>query len=218
MIKNSVIYLKDWNPLVHSLSESQQVEFWRLFSTYPLSDKPSDGILAVWTFVKSQLDNMAAKYDEKVIKRNQINGSKGGAPKGNSNAKKTTQTTQWVEKQPKTTLNDNENDNENENVNVNESENVPPPPPQFSMLFEMFKRASMGMGYEDDFLKVEIGKFINKYPNAIAAQSGSLVNSWVAYLNKQKQHEWKLSQKEGNEQTNTIAAAIKRQRENSAKR
>lgn len=47
-----------------------------------------------------------------------INGCKGGAPKGNQNAKKKKTTDGCFEKQP----NENENDNENENINDNENE------------------------------------------------------------------------------------------------
>lgn len=69
-----------------------------------------------FSFIKYEIDNNQRKYDEKV-ERNRINGSKGGAPKGNTNAKakqpKTTETTQnnpTVEKTTETTLNDNVND------------------------------------------------------------------------------------------------------------
>lgn len=71
-----------------------------------------------FSFIKYEMDNNQRKYDEKV-ERNRINGSKGGAPKGNTNAKakqpKTTETTQnnpTVEKTTETTLNDNDNDND----------------------------------------------------------------------------------------------------------
>lgn len=69
-----------------------------------------------FSFIKYEIDNNQRKYDEKV-ERNRANGSKGGAPKGNTNAKakhpKTTETTQnnpTVEKTTETTLNDNVND------------------------------------------------------------------------------------------------------------
>ena len=73
-----------------------------------------------FSFIKYEMDNNQRKYDEKV-ERNRINGSKGGAPKGNTNAKakqpKTTETTQnnpTVEKTTETTLNDNDNDKDKE--------------------------------------------------------------------------------------------------------
>lgn len=76
-----------------------------------------------FSFIKYEMDNNQRKYDEKV-ERNRINGSKGGAPKGNTNAllkqpkqPKTTETTQnnpTVEKTTETTLNDNDNDNDKE--------------------------------------------------------------------------------------------------------
>lgn len=71
-----------------------------------------------FSFIKYEIDNNQRKYNEKV-ERNRANGSKGGAPKGNTNAKakqpktsETTQNNQTVEKTTETTLNDNDNDND----------------------------------------------------------------------------------------------------------
>ena len=49
--------------------------------------------------IKEDMDENARKY-EKICERNKINGQKGGAPKGNQNARKTTQTTQSVKNNP----------------------------------------------------------------------------------------------------------------------
>lgn len=86
-----------------------------------------EGITAIiWTLIKPQID-------ANIKKRN--DGKKGGAPKGNSNAKKQPKTTivdlennhRLNEKQPKEK--DKENDNvkekENDNVKENEKENLP---------------------------------------------------------------------------------------------
>lgn len=72
-----------------------------------------------------------------------------------------------------------------------EVEEPPPPSGREKTLFEMFKRSAYG--YDDDFLMIQVHRFINKYPNCIAAQSGGLVNSWAANLNKAEQEKWKKS-------------------------
>ena len=66
--------------------------------------------------------------------KNYVNGCKGGAPTGNSNAKKTTQNNpKTTQKQPRVNLkttqkqgndNDNVNDNANDNVHVNANDNA----------------------------------------------------------------------------------------------
>ena len=73
----------------------------------------ADTILKIiFTQAKSVLDSNAQKYDTCVE-----NGKRGGAPKGNQNAKKTTENNP---NQPKTTLNDNVYVNDNVNVNLKE--------------------------------------------------------------------------------------------------
>ena len=68
---------------------------------YPEDLTPHQEIF--WAIAQQHMDEDGRKYDA-TVERNRINGAKGGAPKGNTNASKTTkttQTTQWVEKQPK---------------------------------------------------------------------------------------------------------------------
>lgn len=47
--------------------------------------------------------------------------------------------------------------------------------------FEMFRR-SAGKHLSDEDLVGEMGKFLNKYPNAHANQSGALINAWVSRI------------------------------------
>ena len=56
-------------------------------------------------------------------------------------------------------------------------------------LLEMFKRVTSG--YDINYLKFECNRFLNKYPMCIVAQSGALVNSWAANMNRQQQEKWK---------------------------
>ena len=84
-----------------------------------------DGVTAIiWTLIKPQID-------ANIKKRN--DGKRGGAPKGNSNAKKQPKTTivdlennhRLNQKQPKENDNDKEKDNDNVKENEKEKENVP---------------------------------------------------------------------------------------------
>lgn len=50
--------------------------------------------------------------------------------------------------------------------------------------FEMFRRAA-GSHIDDDELILEIGKFVNRYPNNKPNVSGALVNTWVSRIGEQ---------------------------------
>lgn len=83
-----------------------------------------DDIALAFEFMALQQNIDRAKY-ERICERNRLNAKKGGAPKRNQNARKTTQNNRSVEKQPnakKNNPNDNENDNDNDNENENENE------------------------------------------------------------------------------------------------
>ena len=86
--KTSIIFLKDWAILVQSLPTEKQLVFWGLFVDYH-SELECDDIIVkpIWNFVKSQLINMENKYNENIVERNKINGSKGGRPKTETNPK-----------------------------------------------------------------------------------------------------------------------------------
>lgn len=60
-----------------------------------------------------------------------------------------------------------------------------------ALFFEMFRRSS-GPQISDDELKVEVGKFINKYPNIHPNQAGPLVNGWVARIGEEPKQEKKI--------------------------
>ena len=83
-----------------------------------------------FSFIKKEMDYNDERYKERVEK-NRENGRKGGAPKGNGNAKskqpkttKNNQNNQTVEETTETTLNDNDNDNDiKENPLSGEKEN-----------------------------------------------------------------------------------------------
>ena len=108
--------------LVKSLSKDNQLYFWDLFTEYEVGKEAmceNEFVLPIWNFIKSQLDNMNQKYQDTIVDRNKINGSKGGRPP------KTEQTQQDIAN-PKNPMGLNEtqktlNKNNNENNNINEN-------------------------------------------------------------------------------------------------
>lgn len=64
--------------------------------------------------------------------------------------------------------------------------------------FELFRRAA-GSHLTDQELRIEVGRFRNKYPNVHINQSGALINTWVANIGKQ--------QAKVNERTKNLKAA-----------
>lgn len=119
--KNSVIFLKDWTPLIEALPPDQQSIFWGLFMRYEagMEQKCTDQIvLPTWTFIKSQLDKFDGNYQAKIVERNRENGKKGGRPKDKP------KTTQVNPENPvgktitQITLKENVNENKNDNENI----------------------------------------------------------------------------------------------------
>ena len=128
MAKDSTIFYQGQVDICRRHLDAEQ--FGRLMGA--LFDLAGDGepevdddIALAFEFMALQQNIDRAKY-ERICEKNRLNAKKGGAPKGNQNARKTTQNNRSVEKQPNAKKNnpndnDNENDNENENDNDNES-------------------------------------------------------------------------------------------------
>lgn len=76
---------------------------------------------AVWKPIRRRLKFDMDSYAERS-RINKENGSKGGAPKGNKNAKKQPKTTENNQKQPKTTLSDTDTDTDTISESVSESD------------------------------------------------------------------------------------------------
>ena len=114
-IKSSVIFLKDWKPLVQSLPPDKQLIFWDLFINFHSELECEDiSVKPIWNFIKSQLVNMENKYNENIVNRNKTNGLKGGRPRTQDNPKNPMGLSET-----QITLNDNEKDNDNENNKEN---------------------------------------------------------------------------------------------------
>ena len=110
-----IIHTSFYEP-IKSLSDKQLGRIFRALFDYQLGNEVQveDDIKMAFLFFKNQMDIDGQKYQQRV-EINKQNGSKGGAPKGNNNARKKTtennQNNQRLEKTTKTTLNDNDNDN-----------------------------------------------------------------------------------------------------------
>lgn len=126
--KKSFVFNCEWQKVLKEYPAEVRLEVYDAIIEYVVSGRLSElKPLAkmAFSFIKNEIDYNQRKYDEKV-ERNRVNGSKGGAPKGNMNAKakqpKTTETTQnnqTVEKTTETTLNDYDNDKDKEIVSTN---------------------------------------------------------------------------------------------------
>lgn len=124
--KNTILFHKDWQPLINSLPQDAQIEFWQLFMAYEPNNKPNiinPIVVPIWTFIQSQLDKFNSNYEQNVIDRNRVNGAKGGRPKKSQENPNNPMGLNETQK----TLNKNKNINKNENINNNIEEGKPSP-------------------------------------------------------------------------------------------
>ena len=152
MAKDSTIFYQGQVDICRRHLDAEQ--FGRLMGA--LFDLAGDGepevdddIALAFEFMALQQNIDRAKY-ERICERNRLNAKKGGAPKGNQNARKTTQNNRSVEKQPnakKNNPNDNENDNDNDNDNENESGLNPDSAPSLSSSLVDYLNKKTGSNY-----------------------------------------------------------------------
>lgn len=116
MQRDSFIFYRSFYEAINDLPEKSQLKVYKAICEMSLNFDEIDlsGLsLTIFKLIKPQLEANNKRY---------INGSKGGAPKGNQNAtKKQPKNNQKItKKQP----NNNVNENDNENVNVNDNINT----------------------------------------------------------------------------------------------
>ncbi len=106
MAKDSFVFYKSWNNVISGLPTDVQLEIYHAITEYAINGnlvelKPLAKV--AFAFIKQDIDRDTEKYMSKA-NANRENGKKGGAPKGNQNAKKkqpkTTQNNPTVKKQP----------------------------------------------------------------------------------------------------------------------
>ena len=125
-IESFVVYKSFYEAIKDLDNPQDQLKLYNSMFNYCLygEDPVLTGVCKImWTLIKPQLDSNIKRRED---------GKKGGAPKGNSNAKKQPKTTivdsennhRLITKQPNENVNDNVNVNVNDNVNVNKNENL----------------------------------------------------------------------------------------------
>ena len=147
--KKSFVFYVEWRDVLMDYPAEVRYEVYDAIIEYAASGKLSElKPLAkmAFSFIKKDMDRNQEKYNGKV-ETNRENGKKGGAPLGNSNARR---------KQPKTTettINENDNDNVNENGN-NNPPSIPP----------CGESADAGKSWREDFdvYKSELKEAFNK--------------------------------------------------------
>ena len=147
MAKNTIIVYTDWMEQLQELSMEERGIILTAAINYQLGlelPKMDKSLKLFFITIRQSIDRDNAAYIIKCEK-NRENGKLGGAPKGNQNAKKTTETSERLNeelKQPKQPDNDNDNVNDNDNDNENDKDNdndsggggLEPPQPPLSEL------------------------------------------------------------------------------------
>jgi len=117
--KKSIIVYAEWIELFEELEDQEAGRLIKHFFRYVNDQAPEapDRITKLAFIPIQQTLKRDLKKYETYIDKQKANGRKGGAKKGNQNARKTTQTTQRLIKQPKQADNVNVNDNVNDILN-----------------------------------------------------------------------------------------------------
>lgn len=102
MAKDNFIFYRQWWESIRELDPEQQSRVYDSLMRFAFDEiEPTDTVArAVTTLMRSTIKRDLEKY-ERMCERNRANGTKGGAPKGNGNARK--RATENKPKQPKTT-------------------------------------------------------------------------------------------------------------------
>lgn len=117
MQRDSFIFYRSFYEAINDLPEKSQLKVYKAICEMSLNFDEIDlsGLsLTIFKLIKPQLEANNKRY---------INGSKGGAPKGNQNATRTQpkNNQKTTKKQPNNNVNENDNENVNENDNINTS-------------------------------------------------------------------------------------------------
>lgn len=121
-MKESIVFYKSFYEAIKELSGDVQLQLYTaIFEKYFFeNDVELKGVAkGIFSIIKPNIDSANRRYFANVE-----NGKKGGAPKGNQNAKKTTENNPIQPKNNPKTSENNLNDNVNDNVNVNVNDNV----------------------------------------------------------------------------------------------
>ena len=119
MQRDSFIFYRSFYEAINDLPEKSQLKVYKAICEMSLNFDEIDlsGLsLTIFKLIKPQLEANNKRY---------INGSKGGAPKGNQNAtkKQPKNNQKTTKKQPNNNVNENDNENDNVNNNISTSSN-----------------------------------------------------------------------------------------------
>lgn len=128
-MKESFVFYKSFYESIKEVDDNIQLELFKAICEYSLNNEEIELTpisRALFTLMKPIIDSATKRYVASVE-----NGKKGGAPKGNQNAKKQPKNNlkqpnnnlTKTKEQPKNNLNDNVNDNDNDNIYNYISEN-----------------------------------------------------------------------------------------------
>ena len=120
MQRDSFIFYRSFYEAINDLPEKSQLKVYKAICEMSLNfdEINLSGLsLTIFKLIKPQLEANNKRY---------INGSKGGAPKGNQNATKrqSKNNQKTTKKQPNNNVNENENVNVNDNINTSSSNNI----------------------------------------------------------------------------------------------
>jgi hypothetical protein len=121
--KKSFLIYQSWKQSYDLLTDTEKLQFVENLFNYNIGEAVilnTPMLKMLWSSIEYNLNANTKRYETY-----RINGSKGGAPKGNNNAKKQPNSTENNLNQPNTSQNNlNVNDNVNANVNANANVNV----------------------------------------------------------------------------------------------
>lgn len=176
-MRESFVFYRSFFDAISGLSAKEQLTIYNAIAIYALDgiepniDKMSKTSKAIWALIKPQIYSNIKRYENGC--KGAEHGTKGGAPKGNSNAEKNNPKTTPMglnQNNPKTTPNENANDNEN--VNDNECVNSAHTPTREEVYlknqFDLFPRwceenAPSVLDFEEPLTFEQFSKLFTQY-------------------------------------------------------
>lgn len=123
-MKNSFLIYHEYKDILEDLTNEELGKLFRAIFDYEIDSIIPNftGLMKMaFTVIKGNLDRDRNKYDKRCESSSE-NGKKGGAPKGNQNARKQPKNNLKQPNQPKQADNDNETDTDNDNDNETDAD------------------------------------------------------------------------------------------------
>lgn len=176
--RDSMVFYHSFREAAKNLTKKDQIVFYNIIFDYgflgiePNSEETSSIVLSLFALIKPQIDKNIQRYE---------NGRKGGAPKGNKNAKKQPNLTENNQKQP--------NDNVNDNVDVNGVGSTEEQLPQLSSILSYISKHR---------LNVNGNVFYEHYQKQNwRTENGDVITDWEKLLRLWNATEKKTTSRQG---------------------